>query len=441
MNYGEALDYSASLLKFGIRLGLERFRELLRRVGDPHTAFRAVHVAGTNGKGSTTVFIASALREAGYRTGCYLSPHLFDFRERIQVNGALIPPEAFARQVERLKPVVEELAQDERYGQTTEFELITAAAFGHFAEEGVEVAVLEVGLGGRLDATNVIPPPLVAVVTSIGLDHQEVLGHSLRQIALEKAGILKPGVPVVTGVTQPEALEAIEEVARQQGCPLYKVEPAAERRADGYAYYASDARGLSIWLPEVPLIGLRLALQGHFQHANAAVAAAALNLLRKQGLAIPEEALRRGLEQARLPGRFQVLRIEHPPRTLVLDVAHNQDGARVLAEALQHAFPGQKGLFVVGMKANHDPAEFLPPLKEHVERLWVSQPRTSPRPVEELLEVAHRLSLRVQAMPSIPEALEQALEHATPDQPVVLTGSLLTVGELPEPYRSLALRG
>lgn len=441
MNYGEALDYSASLLKFGIRLGLERFRELLQRVGDPHTAFRAVHVAGTNGKGSTTTLIASVLREAGYRTGCYLSPHLFDFRERIQVNGALISPEAFARQVERLKPVVEELAQDERYGQATEFELITAAAFSHFAEEEVEVAVLEVGLGGRLDATNVIPPPLVAVITSIGLDHQEVLGHSLRQIALEKAGILKPGVPVVTGVTQPEALEAIEEVARRQGCLLYKVEPAAERRADGYAYYASDARGLSIWLPEVPLIGLRLALQGHFQHANAAVAAAALNLLRKQGLAIPEEALRRGLEQARLPGRFQVLRIEHPPRILVLDVAHNQDGAHVLAEALQHAFPGQKGLFVVGMKANHDPAEFLPPLKEHVERLWVGQPRTSPRPVEELLEVAHRLNLKVQAMPSIPEALEQALEHATPDQPVVLTGSLLTVGELPEPYRSLALAG
>ncbi|WP_018466850.1 bifunctional folylpolyglutamate synthase/dihydrofolate synthase [Calidithermus timidus] len=441
MNYGEALGYTASLLKFGIQLGLERFRELLRRVGDPHTAFRAVHVAGTNGKGSTTVFIASVLREAGYRTGCYLSPHLFDFRERIQVNGVLIPPEAFARQVERLKPVVEALAQDERYGQTTEFELITAAAFGHFAEEGVEVAVLEVGLGGRLDATNVIPPPLVAVISSIGLDHQELLGHSLRQIALEKAGILKPGVPVVTGVTQGEALEAIEEVARQQGCPLHRVEPAAQRRADGYAYYASDARGLSIWLPEAPLIGLRLALQGHFQHANAAVAAAALNRLRKQGLAIPEEALRQGLERARLPGRFQVLRIQNPPRTLVLDVAHNQDGARALAEALQHAFPGQKGLFVVGMKNNHDPAEFLPPLKEHVGRLWVSQPRTNPRPLEELLEVAHHLHLRVQAMPSIPAALEQALERATPEQPVVLTGSFLTVGELPEPYRSLALAG
>jgi dihydrofolate synthase/folylpolyglutamate synthase len=439
MNYGEALEYTTSLLKFGIQLGLERFRELLRRVGDPHTAFRAVHVAGTNGKGSTTTFIASVLREAGYRTGHYLSPHLFDFRERIQVNGALIPPEAFARQVERLRPVVEELAQDERYGQTTEFELITAAAFGHFAQEGVEVAVLEVGLGGRLDATNVIPPPLVAVITSIGFDHREVLGHSLRQIALEKAGILKVGVPVVTGVTQAEALEAIQEVARERGCPLHRVEPAAERRADGYAYYASDARGLSIWLPDAPLIGLHLVLQGHFQHANAALAAAALNLLRKQGLAIPEEALRRGLEQARLPGRFQVLRLQGPERTLVLDVAHNQDGARVLAEALEHSFPGQKELFVVGMKANHDPAEFLPPLREHIERLWVSQPRSSPRPVEELLEVAHRLHLPAEAAPSVPEALERALEHATPEQPVVLTGSLLTVGELPEPYRGLAL--
>lgn len=441
MTYPEALEYTASLLKFGVRLGLERFRELLRRAGDPHTAFRAVHVAGTNGKGSTTAFIASALREAGYRTGHYLSPHLFDFRERIQVDGALIPPEAFARQVERLKPVAEELARDERYGPTTEFELITAAAFGHFAEEGVEVAVLEVGLGGRLDATNVIPPPLAAVITSIGLDHQEVLGHSLRQIALEKAGILKPGVPVVTGVTQEEALGAIREVAHERGCPLHRVEPAALRRADGYAYYASDARGLSVWLPETPLIGLQLALRGTFQHANAAVAAATLNLLRSRGLEVSDEALRRGLEQARLPGRFQVLHLQDPPRTLVLDVAHNQDGARALAEALEHAFSGRKALFVVGMKSNHDPAEFLPPLREHVERLWVSQPRTSPRPVEELLEVARRLHLPAEPAPSIPEALERALEHAAPDQPVVLTGSLLTVGELPEPYRSLVAEG
>lgn len=441
MTYPEALEYTASLLKFGVRLGLERFRELLRRAGDPQTAFRAVHVAGTNGKGSTTAFIASALREAGYRTGHYLSPHLFDFRERIQVDSTLIPPEAYARQVERLKPLAEELARDERYGPTTEFELITAAAFGHFAEEGVEVAVLEVGLGGRLDATNVIPPPLAAVITSIGLDHQEVLGHSLRQIALEKAGILKPGVPVVTGVLQEEALGAIREVAHQRGCPLHRVEPAALRRADGYAYYAADARGLSVWLPERPLIGLQLALRGPFQQANAAVAAATLNLLRGRGLEVPDQALRRGLEQARLPGRFQVLQLHNPPCTLVLDVAHNQDGARALAEALQQTFPGRKALFVVGMKSNHDPAEFLPPLREHVERLWVSQPRTSPRPVEELLEAARRLHLPAQAAPSIPEALERALEQAAPDQPVVLTGSLLTVGELPEPYRSLAAEG
>ncbi|MER3442770.1 MAG: bifunctional folylpolyglutamate synthase/dihydrofolate synthase [Meiothermus sp.] len=441
MTYPEALEYTASLLKFGIRLGLERFRELLRRAGDPQTAFRAVHVAGTNGKGSTTAFIASALREAGYRTGHYLSPHLFDFRERIQVDGTPILPEAYARQVERLKSLAEELARNERYGPTTEFELITAAAFGHFAEEGVEVAVLEVGLGGRLDATNVIPPPLAAVITSIGLDHQEVLGHSLRQIALEKAGILKPGVPVVTGVLQEEALGAIREVAHERGCPLHRVEPAALCRADGYAYYASDARGLSVWLPQTPLIGLQPALRGPFQQANAAVAAATLNLLRGQGLEVSEEALRRGLEQARLPGRFQILRLHNPLRTLVLDVAHNQDGARALAEALEQAFSGRKALFVVGMKSNHDPAEFLPPLRQHVERLWVSQPRTSPRPVEELLEAARRLHLPAQAAPSIPEALQRALEQAAPDQPVVLTGSLLTVGELPEPYRSQALRG
>jgi len=437
MNYTEALDYTTSLVKFGIQLGLERFQELLRRVGNPHTAFRAVHVAGTNGKGSTTTLIAAVLREAGYRTACYLSPHLFDFRERIQIDGVPIPPEAFAQQVARLKLEIEALAQDPRYGQTTEFELITAAAFGYFAEQKVDVAVLEVGLGGRLDATNVIPPPLVAVITSIGFDHQEVLGHSLRQIAREKAGILKPGVPVVTGVTQPEALQAIEETARALGCSLYTVAKAAP----AYARYTTDAGGLSLWWPGRLLRGLRLALRGPFQQANAAVAATALRVLAEQGLAIPEEVLRRGLEQARLPGRFQVLRLGPPPRVLVLDVAHNQDGARALAEALKATFPERKGLFVVGMKANHDPVEFLPPLRDRIGRLWVSQPRHSPRPVEELLAVARGLGLEVEALPDIPQALARALAQAEPEQPVVLTGSLLTVGELPEPYRSLAMAG
>ena len=437
MNYTEALGYTTSLVKFGIQLGLERFRELLRRVGSPHTAFRAVHVAGTNGKGSTTTLIAAVLREAGYRTACYLSPHLFDFRERIQIDGVPIPPEAFARQVARLKPEIEALAQDPRYGQTTEFELITAAAFGYFAEQKVDVAVLEVGLGGRLDATNVIPPPLVAVITSIGFDHQEVLGHSLRQIAREKAGILKPGVPVVTGVTQPEALQAIEETAHGLGCTLHTVAKAAP----AYARYTTDASGLSLWWPGRLLRGLRLALRGPFQQANAAVAATALRVLAEQGLAIPEEVLRRGLEQARLPGRFQVLRLGPPPRVLVLDVAHNQDGARALAEALRATFPERKGLFVVGMKANHDPREFLPPLRDRIGRLWVSQPRQSPRPVEELLAVARGLGLEVEALPDIPQALARALAQAEPEQPVVLTGSLLTVGELPEPYRSLAMAG
>ena len=437
MNYTEALGYTTLLVKFGIQLGLERFRELLRRVGSPHTAFRAVHVAGTNGKGSTTTLIAAVLREAGYRTACYLSPHLFDFRERIQIDGVPIPPEAFARQVARLKPEIEALAQDPRYGQTTEFELITAAAFGYFAEQKVDVAVLEVGLGGRLDATNVIPPPLVAVITSIGFDHQEVLGHSLRQIAREKAGILKPGVPVVTGVTQPEALQAIEETAHGLGCTLHTVAKAAP----AYARYTTDASGLSLWWPGRLLRGLRLALRGPFQQANAAVAATALRVLAEQGLAIPEEVLRRGLEQARLPGRFQVLRLGPPPRVLVLDVAHNQDGARALAEALRATFPERKGLFVVGMKANHDPREFLPPLRDRIGRLWVSQPRQSPRPVEELLAVARGLGLEVEALPDIPQALARALAQAEPEQPVVLTGSLLTVGELPEPYRSLAMAG
>ncbi|RDI96331.1 bifunctional folylpolyglutamate synthase/dihydrofolate synthase [Meiothermus sp. QL-1] len=437
MTYEEALAYTTGLLKFGVRLGLERLRALLQRVGDPHTAFQAVHVAGTNGKGSTTAFIATALREAGYRTGSYFSPHLFDYRERIQINGVPISPEAFARQIERLRPVAEALAQDGRYGPTTEFELVTAAAFCHFAEEKVEVAVLEVGLGGRLDATNVIPPPLVAVITSIGLDHQEVLGPTLGQIAREKAGILKPGVPLVTGVDQAEALEAIQAVAHQQGCPVYRVAPAGE---GAYAGYGLDGEGLWLRLPGLELRGLRPGLRGRFQQANAAVAATALHLLASRGLEVPEAALRRGLEKTWLPGRFQVLRLQHPPRILVLDVAHNQDGARALAEALEQAFPAQKKLFVVGMKANHDPAHFLPPLKDQVERIWIAPPRTSPRPPDELVRVARALGLRVEAAPSVPQALQQALGQADPHQPVVLTGSFLTVGELPEPYRRLALK-
>jgi dihydrofolate synthase/folylpolyglutamate synthase len=441
VTYEDAVAYMSGLLQFGMRLDRERFAELLRRLGDPHQKLRCVHVAGTNGKGSTTTFIATVLREAGYSVGAYLSPYVFDLRERILFNGEMIGREDFARHVAEIRPHIEAVAQTE-LGPTTEFELKTAVMFKHFAERVVDFAVIEVGIGGRLDATNVIPPPLVAVITSIGWDHMAILGDTLGKIAGEKAGIVKRGTPAcVTAVPPGEALDVIAAKCAAEGVPLRRVAPMHEAAPDHTGYAAENGSATLLRLPgDIEPIRLNLTLRGPFQAANAATAATAASVLRETGTAdIPDAALRRGLERATLPGRFQITRDGRDGRSaaLVLDVAHNEDGARVLAESLHAEFgPDARCTFVVGMSRAHEPEPFLRELLPLTGgRLVVTAPAFRPKPAGEVAASARTLGLEVTVVEPASRAIAETYETARPGEVVVVTGSFYTVGETPEPLR------
>ena len=414
LNYEQAVAYMGERLTFGIRLGRERFVELLRRVGNPQERLGVLfHVAGTNGKGSTTTFLAAALRACGYRVGSYLSPYVFDVRERILLNGEMIPHADFARWVTTLRPLIEAIERDTELGPVTEFELKTAVALCWFAERNVEATALEVGLGGRLDATNVAPPPLVAVITTIGLDHQHILGDTLGKIAGEKAGILKRGTRAcVTGVpVGGEAWDAIATKAALESVPLI----APLLRGEG-----------AVSLPA-------LRLRGAFQEENARLALAALQIAQETGAlpALTEGAIRQGLSEATLPGRFQIARAGDP--ALVLDVAHNADGARVLAEALRREMPGRRFRFVVGQTRMHEPLPFLENLQSLMENgeLIVTAPQFRPKPAEETAAVARSLGLRTTTVEPAAVAIERAWNLAQPGEAVVVTGSFYVVGEVP----------
>lgn len=435
MDYARAVMYMQGLKRFGIKLGNERFEALLERLGNPHHQLRVIHVAGTNGKGSTSTFIATILQAAGYKVGLYLSPYVFNLRERIQVNGYLIPEADFARLVTWIKPHIEELAQTP-LGQVTEFELKTAVGFSCFAEQRVDFAVVEVGLGGRLDATNVVRP-LVSVITSIGWDHMDRLGDTLGKIAAEKAGIIKPYAPVVTGVTAPEPLEVIREHAQRASVPLTEVKPGRMVIPPPVRTVYWQDEGVARMRQRVSVRStdgvyrhLRLRLLGRHQCSNAAVAIAAIEALQHaHRVNVPESAIRIGLEHATMPGRMQVVR--RSP-TLLLDGAHNVDAVQCLAQAIPETFRYRRLILVLGMTRGHEPSgvvDTLAPLASHIIFTQPSDPRR--RPAVDLPEASTVPLPPYEIIPSVPEAVERAMNMAESDDLVVVTGSFYVVGEVP----------
>ena len=429
MDYDDALTYLDGRLRLGIKLGNERFLALLHRLGSPQERLRVVHIAGTKGKGSTTAMVAGVLSAAGYKTGHYLSPYVYDVRERIQINGTLISRTDFARWVSEIAPHVEALEQTE-FGPTTEFELKTAIGLCWFAEQAVDYAVLEVGLGGRLDATNVVAKPLVTVITNIGLDHTELLGDSLGAIAGEKAGIVKTGVPCVTGVpVGGEAWKVIERICAEKEAPLTAVAPPEQ-----------SAEGLTLRTPRRTLTRLDLGLRGAFQALNAAAALTALDAIAEaDGPQISNEAARLGLETAWVPGRLEQV-LSRP--TVVLDVAHNEISALALASTLreQHRADTRRLTLVVGLSRSHAPEPFLAPLAElHPVRLIATQPSFRPLPASEVAASASALGFRnVETIESsVADAVQAALSAAGPDDLICVTGSFYTIGGLPPEFWKL----
>ena len=416
MTYSSAVAYLYRLQKHGIKLGLETMTALMARLGTPQNRYRTLHIAGTNGKGSTAAMAAAMLQAAGYRVGLYTSPHLVDFRERIRVNGEMIPESRVAQLTDQLQA----LHQPEL--SPTFFEYTTAMAFQHFADAAVDVAVLEVGLGGRFDATNVVTP-MACAITTIALDHQEYLGNTRSSIAFEKAGIIKPGVPVVLGRLEDDAWRTIEQVARERQAPMFRIQE--NFHTDGETTQQFTYRGLGMEYD-----GLTCALEGRHQLDNAACALALLEAAAPQGIVITSEAARAGLQAVSWAGRLEV--VDRRP-TILLDGAHNPAAATALADFLTGAdrlHPSRPVILVLGMMRDKDHRGFVEPLRGLVDDVVLTQadlPRSAT--AHELQSSLGNLLPHSHVMPSLSDAMALARQLATLNGLVCVTGSLMLVGE------------
>ncbi|NTW59646.1 MAG: bifunctional folylpolyglutamate synthase/dihydrofolate synthase [Nitrospirae bacterium] len=430
MSYQETIDYLFGLQKHGIKFGLSNSIQLMGLMGDPQRRFQSVHIAGTNGKGSTAAFLACMLRAAGYRVGLYTSPHLVSFTERIRINGVPVTEERVVGLAERVRARYENVRSAEGGPLTpTFFEVTTAMAFTCFAEERVDIAVVEAGMGGRLDSTNVIAP-LVSVITNIDLEHTEYLGTTVGLIASEKAGIIKPGVPVVTGAVQPEVLAVIEQQARLAGSPVFRMpqdfgaEQVATDREQEFDY-----RGIFARLPR-----LRIVMLGRHQVGNACMALAAAECIGKAGMKIPETALRAGLADAVWEGRLE--RVAQRP-DIYLDGAHNPASAQVLADALRDLKRSYRRMvLVVGILKDKDYRGILDRLVPLADRVVVTRPHYS-RALDTASLAAEISTLHgdVASTECVAEAIDLARRETARDDLIIITGSLYTVGDARAAFR------
>ncbi|WP_073257198.1 bifunctional folylpolyglutamate synthase/dihydrofolate synthase [Caldanaerovirga acetigignens] len=427
MSYKEALEYIHGLTKFGIRLGLDRIKKLLEILGNPQEGIKILHVAGTNGKGSTCAMIDSILRAAGYRVGLYISPYLEVFNERIKVDGRNIPDDDIARLTEKVKNAVEEM-EKKGWSVPTEFEVVTALGFLYFKEQKVDFLVLEVGMGGRFDATNVITP-LVSVITPISYDHQQYLGSTLTEIAREKCGIIKPGRATVTAPQDEEAMKVIEETCSKLNSSLVKVEKEASYRLINWGV---EGQTFDLKTSKHNYQQLKIRLLGDHQLDNAATAVVAVEALQRYGIDIPSEAVRKGLEKARWPGRLEILK-ENP--YVLIDGAHNIAGIRVLKEALLKYFPEKRIILVIGILSDKDYVDMLSEITPIADSIITTRP-DSPRALSaaELAESIRKLTFgktpEVYESDDIEKAVKAALDMASSEDLVVFAGSLYLIGKV-----------
>ncbi|MEW5936293.1 MAG: Mur ligase family protein [Candidatus Thermoplasmatota archaeon] len=415
MDYHDALRYIYGLQYLGVKFGLENTLELLRRLGNPHQRYMSVHVAGTNGKGSVCAFIERVLREAGFRTGLYTSPHLIDYTERMQVNGVPAGREEIATLFEEVKGHIEEMRPDMR---CTFFETTTALAFRYFEEKGVEIAVVETGMGGRLDSTNVIMPK-VAVITDIGMEHTKHLGSTISQIAREKAGIIKPGVDAVTSEQEEGAMTELSMRARGCGSTLY----ALGKEFDAERMSVKDRGQRLLYKGLYDNMTIEIRLLGKHQVRNAAVALCALELLREGGLKISGRAIKGGMKMAKWPARLQIIR--RSP-VIVIDGAHNPAGAGALADSWDEVFRDRRVFVVMGILADKDCMSTAAPLVDRACELIATAPRN------ERALAASRFAEVVGAREyhdCSADAIIAALRKAKNRDAVLVVGSLYLAGE------------
>jgi dihydrofolate synthase/folylpolyglutamate synthase len=440
MNYEAAVRYLLTLGKelaaptqaAAAKFDLENITVLAERLGRPDRAYPAVHIAGTNGKGSTAAFVESILRQAGFRTGLNTSPHLERINERIRINGQEIGDELFAETFTRLHELIEELlAAHKLRAHPTYFECVTALAFEAFARERVEFGVFEVGLGGRLDATNIISP-VVSIITRIDFDHENFLGHSLKEIAGEKSGILKPQVPVVVAPQRPEARKVILSRANELACHV--LEPTESFRVDQESTRGGLFRARVTEISSGVVFEIAPSLPGRFQLENSLNALAAARYLQQRGYRISNEAITEGIARAVWPGRLE--KLQSSP-DLYLDGAHNPGAARELAAFLEQNYGGRRIWLIYGALRDKAVDEVAGQLFQHAAEVIFTEPRTSraisaPR----LAEIASHHASSFTVVSSAEQALDLALAEAAPGDGIFVTGSLYLVGQLRHHWKS-----
>ena len=416
MNYEQALEYIHSVNWAFCKPGLARITALCRALGDPQKKLRFIHVAGTNGKGSTSAMLASILQKAGYRTGLYTSPYIRTFCERIRVDGENIPQNTLAKLTERIRPIADAMAD-----KPTEFELITALAFEHFYQSKCDVVVLEVGLGGRLDSTNVIENTALSIITGIDFDHTALLGNTIEEIAAEKAGIIKEGRPVLFGGGKGAAYDTVCAVAQEKNAPFCVVDRSTylqkETSLDGtifdYTHYTD----------------LHLPLLGAYQPYNATLVLTAIELLREQGFAIDEQAVRQGLAAVRWPARFELL--SRDP-IILYDGGHNPEGVRAAVASVQSYFGTQKVNLLSGVMADKDRAEMIDTMKPIVAHAFAVTPN-NPRALAAKEYAAQLASHGIPATSyaSVAEGVRAAVESSKQEGiPLLCLGSLYLYEEV-----------
>jgi dihydrofolate synthase / folylpolyglutamate synthase len=412
--YQSALRFILSREMFGMKLGLENISDLLDKMDNPQNKFHSIHIAGTNGKGSTAAYIDSILRQAGYKTALFTSPHLVDFRERIKVNGALINEAYITRFIEKYKKLIARK-------KITFFEVCTALAFSYFADKKVDIAVIETGLGGRLDATNTLRP-LLSIITDISYDHTSILGKTLPKIAFEKAGIIKESVPVLIGILPSSARQIIAKTARRRSASLASVSPGDFSRSGRDFSFDYHRDGLM-------MRNLRSSLPGRHQVTNAAVAVQAIGMLGDSGFRINRTDIRKGLENTYWPGRFQFVRRRGKP-LVILDVGHNPAGAGAMAACFREMFPRQKADMVIGLVNTKDLRRTIKPLIPIVKRVAVARldtPRTAAP--GEIASLFNRKVTRVETFARLTTAARKMINSAALDDIIIVCGSHYGVGE------------
>lgn len=419
MTYLETMEYVEELKQYGSVPGLENIRNLCARLGNPESSLSFVHIAGTNGKGSVLAFVSEILKAAGYRTGRYLSPTLFEYRERIQINGRPIAKKELCRQMSRIKEVCQELTAEGK-PHPTAFEIETAIAFQYFKEQKCDIVVLEAGLGGLLDATNIVSNTLAAVFTSISYDHMGILGNTLREIAENKAGIMKPGAKVVAVKGEPEVMETLQKKAEQLNLSFRLADP-------GKASHVKRSLGRQTFTYKT-YRNLTITLSGSYQVDNGVLAVETIEALRERGFSIPEKAVYQGLANTIWQGRFQIL---SKKPWFIADGAHNRDGARRLGETIGFYFTNKRILYIIGILRDKEQDEILKatcPLADQI----LTVPTRGERGLGsyELACRVREYHHNVTALDSVEEAVEMAYLLADKDTVVIAFGSLSYLGDL-----------